>query len=263
MTVLKNALDEKSTRTLFSLKPYNLISSIINLSNPTLNSIILLVLCVKTSDSFLTDYENYDIEDIENEARSRQYLTRIFGILERVFVTTSAKLNNLRLNKTTDNHGGGDDDGVIQCFSRTSSTNHQQQQVEEVARGDEEPEASLDRLKQIIRGDGVIAEQSTTTTTTTSGVVASSSDRVQSVILVSSPSPTSTLKSSSSFQNQKIQSVVADQSIKSATVAAVKKEQHPVLSKSPSKQSQTQHQYVKTTNLNEWEKKVGTRLGKQ
>ncbi|CAF0871626.1 unnamed protein product [Brachionus calyciflorus] len=48
--ILKNVLDEKN---LELLKPFNLISSILNLANSSLNSIILLILCFKSNDTYL------------------------------------------------------------------------------------------------------------------------------------------------------------------------------------------------------------------
>ena len=61
MTMLKNVLDSN-----VSLEPFNLIFSIWNQTNPTLNSINLLTLCILSRDSAL----NRDLTNLANEVES-------------------------------------------------------------------------------------------------------------------------------------------------------------------------------------------------
>jgi hypothetical protein len=68
MTVLKNTLNTQKT----SLRPYNLISSIINLSDATLNAIILLFLCIKSNHQ---DYSSKDCGDSKLNFKNKLYNT--------------------------------------------------------------------------------------------------------------------------------------------------------------------------------------------
>jgi hypothetical protein len=63
MIILKNTL---SYEHLIKLKPFNLIASMINLSNGCFNSFILLFLCWKSKDKFL--HENLTINEINNKS---------------------------------------------------------------------------------------------------------------------------------------------------------------------------------------------------
>lgn len=60
-TILKNTL----FATQGSLRPFNLIFSILALANPTLNSLVLLILCIRSDDNYLNmRYENDDEKQV-------------------------------------------------------------------------------------------------------------------------------------------------------------------------------------------------------
>lgn len=63
MTLLKNIIDTKQ----ITLKPFNMVSSIINLINPTLNSAVLLALCVKSNDLILLKELSFDDDDDDSQ----------------------------------------------------------------------------------------------------------------------------------------------------------------------------------------------------
>ena len=59
--MIKNIIDSD-----ISLKPFNMLSAILNQANPTLNSIVLLVLCIISNDSDL----NKDLNRVNEEDES-------------------------------------------------------------------------------------------------------------------------------------------------------------------------------------------------
>ena len=61
LTMLKNIIDSD-----ISLKPFNMLSAILNQANPTLNSVVLLVLCIISNDSDL----NKDLNRVNEEDES-------------------------------------------------------------------------------------------------------------------------------------------------------------------------------------------------
>jgi len=65
-----------------SLKPFNLIAAILNQSNPTLNSIALLVLCLCLNDNILNKKLNFHANDTNSEDQERFCL---FVILRKFF----------------------------------------------------------------------------------------------------------------------------------------------------------------------------------
>jgi len=81
MTILKNVVDTNQ----ITLKPYNLIASIINLINPTFNSIVLLTLACKSNDSILVKQLSFDESDNYSEknhglvSRFKLMTFRVFG----------------------------------------------------------------------------------------------------------------------------------------------------------------------------------------
>ena len=76
-TVLKNTLNTQ----LVSLKPYNLISSIVNMSNSTLNATILLFLCLKSNDTDYTlYYEDFDHSGLNFKNRLSKTWQTFFGV---------------------------------------------------------------------------------------------------------------------------------------------------------------------------------------
>lgn len=70
-TILKNTLYAASG----SLKPFNIIFSILALANPTLNSIVLLTLCLKSDDRYLnatSPRSSVDHEDMDENVNDRE-----------------------------------------------------------------------------------------------------------------------------------------------------------------------------------------------
>ena len=67
-TVLKNTLNTQE----ISLRPYSLIGSIINLSDSTLNAVILLYLCVRSND---TDFSMHSLESSPKSSFSNTFDT--------------------------------------------------------------------------------------------------------------------------------------------------------------------------------------------
>lgn len=98
MTILKNVVDTR----LITLKPYNLIASIINLINPTLNSVVLLTLACKSNDSTLVKQLSFDepgdddddIEEDENKHGIKNRLKCITFRLIRQVPCVKSCLNN-------------------------------------------------------------------------------------------------------------------------------------------------------------------------
>lgn len=90
-TVLKNTIDTN----IFSLRPYDVIGSIISLSNSSLNSLVLLFLCIKSNEA----YPNVDNNNNNNnnEYTYREPLTlkqALSRILNRLFDSDSYRLSN-------------------------------------------------------------------------------------------------------------------------------------------------------------------------
>ena len=74
MTMLKNVLDTS----LYPLKPYILVGSIINLANPSLNSIVLLCLCIISNDSNMSqDMTDENCDDETNAAFDCNFFIRV------------------------------------------------------------------------------------------------------------------------------------------------------------------------------------------
>lgn len=74
LTMLKNIIDSD-----ISLKPFNMISAILNQANPTLNSIVLLVLCIISNDTELNKDLNRvnEEEDSIDESNKLPFLKRL------------------------------------------------------------------------------------------------------------------------------------------------------------------------------------------
>ena len=96
-TVLKNTINTN----LISLNPYNLISSIINLSNSSLNSIVLLFLCVKSNDNYLTQYNLFENDIIINDEQidrlnnaKHGYRSRFTNLIHRLLFKRDAPIAN-------------------------------------------------------------------------------------------------------------------------------------------------------------------------
>jgi len=73
MTLLKNIIDNKE----ISLKPWNLLAAIINLLNPTFNSVVLLILCLYQNDSVLVKQLSFDADDADETNETDPQMKRM------------------------------------------------------------------------------------------------------------------------------------------------------------------------------------------
>jgi hypothetical protein len=116
MTLVKNTIDEKVQW----LKQLHLICSIISLSNATLNSIILLILCIKSNNAYLRDDES----DSDSSDSSKNKLVRLLRMVKelkfkkqaneednRAELDRSEQENNENENGEGGGGGGGDGGG--------------------------------------------------------------------------------------------------------------------------------------------------------
>lgn len=104
MTLLKNIVDTKQ----ITLKPYNLIASIINLINPTLNSVVLLVLCIKSNDSILLKQLSFDEDDDDKNENKRFKAILVYLLCHAPFLkflssNNKSKTNDLYVNDEQEN----------------------------------------------------------------------------------------------------------------------------------------------------------------
>lgn len=102
IAVLKNTLDEVN---LSMLRPFGLIASILNLCNSSFNSFVLLVLCVKSNDTYLT---NVNSIRTKRKFSIRNLLLRILlpSYFEQLKMATY-NVENAELNLGTTNQQNG------------------------------------------------------------------------------------------------------------------------------------------------------------
>jgi hypothetical protein len=104
MTLVKNTIDEKVQW----LKQLHLICSIISLSNATLNSIILLILCIKSNNAYLKD----DDSDSDSSDSSKNKFFRLLRMAKELKLKKQAKQNkNAEIDRSElENNQNEDDD---------------------------------------------------------------------------------------------------------------------------------------------------------
>ena len=107
LTLLKNILPSN-----ISLKPYNMIGAILNQANPTLNSIVLLILCIISRDKNLNRDLNRSESDPERD-NSRKFKFQV--LLKQI------RTSNLREKMTTYSSAG--------CINEDEETTSQENEV--------------------------------------------------------------------------------------------------------------------------------------